>query len=92
MTAEEARYIDILKQRIWDNWRAYLPPEKGVLGTVRIRISGKGRIKEFTFIKGSGMAHIDSSITRALKKSVLPPPPAALADNPLLIRFWPSSS
>ncbi|MGQ9654310.1 MAG: energy transducer TonB, partial [Thermodesulfobacteriota bacterium] len=90
MAAEETRYLQMLQQRIEENWRAYLPPEQGVLGEVRIRISSDGAIREFSFVKGSGKSHVDASIVSAIKKVVLPPPPSGLADRPLVLRFWPS--
>lgn len=91
LTAEEARYLQMLQDRIEESWRAYVPAEeRGVLGEVRIQISADGRIREFTFIKGSGKSHVDSSIVSALTKVLLPPPPASLADRPLILRFWPS--
>jgi TonB family protein len=90
MGGEEARYLQMLQQRIEENWRAYLPPEQGVLGEVRIRISSDGGIREFSFVKGSGKSHVDASIVSAIKKVVLPPPPSSLADRPLVLRFWPS--
>jgi outer membrane biosynthesis protein TonB len=87
--AEEARYLEVLRERIVENWRAYLPPEEGVLGEVRILISRDGRIREFSFLRGSGKAHVDASIVRALQKVILPPPPSSLAGRPLVLRFWP---
>jgi outer membrane biosynthesis protein TonB len=90
MGSEEARYLQMLQQRIEENWKAYLPPEQGVLGEVRIRISPDGGIREFSFLKGSGKSHVDASIVSAIKKVVLPPPPSSLADRPLVLRFWPS--
>jgi len=91
LTAEEARYLQMLQDRIEESWRAYVPAEEGgVLGEVRIQISGDGKIREFAFVKGSGKSHVDSSIVSALSKVALPPPPASLADKPLVLRFWPS--
>ncbi len=91
LTAEEARYLQMLQDRIEESWRAYVPAEEGgVLGEVRIQISGDGRIREFVFVKGSGKSHVDSSIVSALTKVTLPPPPASIADKPLVLRFWPS--
>jgi hypothetical protein len=91
LTPEEARYLQMLQDRIEESWRAYVPTEEGgVLGEVRIQISGDGRIKEFVFVKGSGKSHVDSSIVSALTKVTLPPPPASIADKPLVLRFWPS--
>lgn len=91
LTAEEARYLQMLQDRIEESWRAYVPSEEaGVLGEVRIQISAQGRIREFTFIKGSGKSHVDSSIVSALSKVTLPPPPPSLAERPLVLRFWPS--
>jgi outer membrane biosynthesis protein TonB len=90
LTPEEARYLQMLQERIEENWRAYLPPDEGVLGEVRIQIGPDGRIREFTFVKGSGKSHVDSSIVTALKKVALAPPPASIADRPLVLRFWPS--
>jgi outer membrane biosynthesis protein TonB len=90
LTPEEARYLQMLQERIEENWRAYLPPDEGVLGEVRIQIGQDGRIREFTFVKGSGKSHVDSSIVTALKKVALAPPPASIADRPLVLRFWPS--
>ncbi len=90
LTPEEARYLQMLQDRIEESWRAYVPAEEsGVLGEVRIQISGDGRIKEFVFLKGSGKSHVDSSIVNALTKVTLPPPPASIADKPLVLRFWP---
>lgn len=93
LTPEEARYLQMLQDRIEESWRAYVPAEEGgVLGEVRIQISGDGRIREFVFVKGSGKSHVDSSIVSALTKVALPPPPASIADKPLVLRFWPSGS
>lgn len=91
LTPEEARYLQMLQDRIEESWRAYVPAEEGgVLGEVRIQISGDGKIKEFVFVKGSGKSHVDSSIVSALTKVTLPPPPASIAEKPLVLRFWPS--
>lgn len=90
LTSEEEKYLKMLQERIEENWRAYLPEESGVLGEVRIRIAPDGRISEFTFLKGSGKAHVDASITRAIKKTILPPPPKSLAGQAWVLRFWPS--
>lgn len=91
LTPEEARYLQMLQDRIEESWRAYVPAEEaGVLGEVRIQIAGDGRIKEFVFVKGSGKSHVDSSIVSALTKVKLPPPPPSIADRPLVLRFWPS--
>jgi TonB family protein len=90
LSHEESRYIRLLQARIAENWQAYLEPEEGVLGEVQIRISTAGRIREFKFHRGSGKAHVDDSIVRALKKVLLPPPPKTLANRTLILRFWPS--
>jgi TonB family protein len=92
LTPEEARYVQMLQERVQDSWRAYLPPEEEVLGEVRILISPDGRIREMTFVRGSGKSYVDSSIMSALKKVVLPPPPASLADQPVILRFRPTDS
>lgn len=90
LSPEEARYLQMLQERIEESWRAYVPAgESGVLGEVRIQISRDGKIKELSFVKGSGKSHVDSSIVSALNKVVLPPPPATLAERPLILRFWP---
>jgi len=88
-TAEEAQYLQMLQERIHESWTAYVGPEEGEV-LVRIQISPDGRIREFTFLKGSGKSFVDSSIVSALKKVALPPPPASLADRPLPLRFLPS--
>ncbi len=90
VNAEEARYLQMLQERIEESWRAYLPQDEGVLGEVQIQISSDGRIRDFSFLKGSGKSHVDASIVSALKKVALPPPPSSLADRPLVLRFWPS--
>jgi outer membrane biosynthesis protein TonB len=91
LSPEEARYLQMLQERIEESWRAYVPAgEGGVLGEVRIQISRDGKIRELTFLKGSGKSHVDSSIVSALNKVVLPPPPPTLAERPLILRFWPS--
>lgn len=91
LTPEEARYLQMLQERVEESWRAYVHgDEGGVLGEVRVQISRDGKIKEFSFIKGSGKHHVDSSIVSALNKVVLPPPPPSLVDKPLILRFWPS--
>jgi hypothetical protein len=90
VSTEEARYLQMLQERIEESWRAYLPPDEGVLGEVQIQISSDGRIRDFTFLKGSGKGHVDASIVSALKKVTLPAPPSSLADRPLVLRFWPS--
>jgi TonB family protein len=80
----------MLQERIEENWRTFLTEEEGVLGEVRIQIAPDGRVREFVFLKGSGQSHVDASIVNALKKVALAPPPASLADRPLILRFWPS--
>jgi|Deesub1362A_J573_1020465.scaffolds.fasta_scaffold00055_53 outer membrane biosynthesis protein TonB len=90
LSKQEEAYLRILTERITENWRAYLPPEEGVLGEVQILIAPNGKVRQFRFVKGSGRPHVDASIERAIRKLVLPPPPPSFADRPLLIRFWPS--
>jgi protein TonB len=92
LTREELDYISMLRQRIRENWRAYLPPGEEFLGEVRIEIAADGRIRDIDFLKGSGKSHVDDSILRALRNAALPPPPRSLADQPLLLRFWPSGA
>ena len=89
----EANYLDLLKDRLQDNW--VLPPwiaRMDLSAQVRLFMDSRGKVRTFRFVKTSGNEQFDDAIKKALQESQpFPFPPheleATLLTDGILIGF-----
>ncbi len=83
--AAEASYYDHLRDRLQENWA--LPvwlARQDLQAQVQIFVDGRGRLREFRFVKTSGNTQFDSAIKKALEESQpFPIPPQEIAGSVL---------
>lgn len=81
--AAEANYLDILKDRLQENWT--LPSwlaRQNLSAQVQIQIDARGHLKNLKWIKTSGNSQFDDAVKRAIEISQpFPFPPKDLLDN-----------
>jgi TonB family protein len=81
-----AEYATVVKERVRQNW-SFPRTNETFSAIISIQVAMDGRIEDIRFEKRSGNSQFDESILRALRKTVLPPPPELVRGEVFVITF-----
>jgi TonB family protein len=87
--SNDTNYYDSVRSKLQENWA--LPiwlSRQNLSAQIQITIDGRGRVRDFRFVKPSGNPQFDDAVKRTLAESQpFPTPPSDLLMNGILIGF-----